>query len=106
MTLKRCFEKYCLFDRGLNRSQMDSKRFQKMLRDSKLVSEQGLLTSAGAYEVFRKIKPGTRSNVNFVQMIEGLRHVSIVHRVSLNEIMERIAVVGGPIPMIAPPTPA
>lgn len=58
---------------------------------------QGLLPTPAANKIFMDIKPAVRSCINFVEMIEGLRRVSIAHRLSLNEIMERIAVVGGPV---------
>lgn len=61
-----------------------------------LLQEMGCLTAAQVDHVFHKIKPHTRSKVNFVQFMEGLRHISMHHRISLNEVIERIVVVGGP----------
>eukprot|EP00877_Chromochloris_zofingiensis_P007253 jgi/Chrzof1/2781/Cz11g29060.t1 len=96
MALKRVFEEYNLWDGGTSRSEMDKIRFQRCVRDSKLIQEMGCLTAAQVDHVFHKIKPHTRSKVNFVQFMEGLRHISMHHRISLNEVIERIVVVGGP----------
>lgn len=47
--------------------------------------------------VFGKIKPDAQSSINFVQFLEGLRHCAMLTRLSLNEIVQRIVALGGPV---------
>lgn len=61
-----------------------------------LVTEAAL--SAGEVDqVFLKIKPESQRSINFVQFMEGLRFCAMIKRSSLNEIVQRIVAVGGPL---------
>jgi hypothetical protein len=98
MVLKRVFEKYNSWEHGVNKSEMDKMRFQKVMRDAELLDEQASgLTAEEVGKVFARCKPGSRTALNFFSFCEGLRHVAVRKRISLNEVMERIVLVGGPV---------
>ena len=50
--------------------------------------------------VFVKIKPHAQTTINFVQFLEGLRHCAMLTRLSLNETVQRIVAIGGPVEMV------
>ena len=98
MVLKRVFEKYNSWEHGVNKSEMDKMRFQKVMRDCELLDEQaGGLSGQEVGKIFGRCKPGSRTALNFFSFMEGLRHVAVRKRLSLNEVMERIVLVGGPV---------
>lgn len=57
----------------------------------------GCINPDDADSVFAKIKPEAQSSINFVQFLEGLRHCAMLTRISLNEVVQRIVAVGGPV---------
>ncbi|GMH42553.1 hypothetical protein BSKO_10472 [Bryopsis sp. KO-2023] len=95
MALKRVFERYNVWEHGASRSRMDKMRFHKVLRDAQFLTTA--FTTQTIDQVFSKVRPASEYRVNFIQFIEGLRFVAMHSRLSLNEIMERIVAVGGPI---------
>lgn len=105
MSLKRAFEAYNAWSHGMDRSSMDRVRFAKVMRDAELVQHGGgaadgpTLDPGTVDAIFRKLVVRPKSTINFLQFIEGLREVATILRVSLNEVMERIVVVGGPVGM-------
>ncbi|KAG2423221.1 hypothetical protein HXX76_015478 [Chlamydomonas incerta] len=96
--LKRVFEAYAGWGGGVDRGALDRVRWGKVLRDCLLVSESGPLPARKADAVFGKVLPVSSRALNFIQFIEGLRHVALHHRLALNEVMERLVAVGGPRP--------
>ncbi|KAG2427712.1 hypothetical protein HYH02_014543 [Chlamydomonas schloesseri] len=97
-SLKRVFESYAGWGGGVDRGALDRVRWGKVLRDCLLVSESGPLPARKADAVFGKVLPPSSRALNFIQFIEGLRHVALHHRLALNEVMERLVAVGGPRP--------
>ncbi|PNW87551.1 hypothetical protein CHLRE_02g141700v5 [Chlamydomonas reinhardtii] len=95
-SLKRVFETYAGWGGGVDRGALDRVRWGKVLRDCLLVSESGPLPARKADAVFGKVLPVSSRALNFIQFIEGLRHVALHHRLALNEVMERLVAVGGP----------
>lgn len=95
MALKRVYEKYNMWEHGTNRSRMDKMRFHKVLRDARFVNQY--LSAENVDHVFSRVRPASEHKINFIQFIEGLRFIAIFSRLSLNEVMERIVVVGAPI---------
>jgi hypothetical protein len=65
-------------------------------RDVGLVSEADL-TCGEIDKVFLRIKPESQPSLNFVQFMEGLRFCAMIKRASLNEVVQTIVAVGGPI---------
>ena len=47
--------------------------------------------------IFEKLKPQSQDAANFVQFMECLRHCAMIKRMSLNEVVQRIVALGGPI---------
>lgn len=95
MALKRVFEKYCILDNDLNRSQMNKAQFQKVFRDSNIL--KGVVSIRTIDHIYFKICQSSCQRINFVQFIEGLRFVVMYNRLSLNEIIEKIVLTEGPI---------
>lgn len=94
MALKRVFEKYNTWERGVNKSQMNKIRFQKVFRDSCLLC--ATLGTRDIDDIYCRICQSSHNTINFVQFIEGLRFAAIHNRLSLNEIIERIVIKGIP----------
>eukprot|EP00798_Chlamydomonas_sp_ICE-L_P009954 gene9954-7830_t len=97
MALKTVFERYNLYEGGVNKGQMDRMHFSKVMRDVRLVSEHpnGLGTTK-LDRMFTKVLPPMKNTLNFVQFVETLRHIATFLRVTLNEIMERIVIMQRP----------
>ncbi|KXZ50339.1 hypothetical protein GPECTOR_17g980 [Gonium pectorale] len=81
--LKRVFEGYAAVGGGADRGALDKPRWSAVLRAAGLVAESGPL-------------PQRRVDAIYGQFIEALRHVSVAHRLALNEVMERLVAVGPP----------
>jgi isopenicillin N synthase-like dioxygenase len=75
---------------------MNKIKFAKIVRDAGLVSQNGALTCVDVEHIYIKVLPSAQFGLNLMQFMTGLRHVSTFHRISLNEVMERIAIVGAP----------
>lgn len=60
----------------------------------------GSITPDVADSVFAKIKPEAQPSINFVQFLEGLRHCAMLTRMSLNEVVQRIVALGGPVEIL------
>ncbi|GIL81535.1 hypothetical protein Vretimale_954 [Volvox reticuliferus] len=97
-SLKRVYELYAAWGGGVDRTALDRRRFAKALRDALLVSESGPLPTRKAEAVYDKVLPASSRALNFIQFIEALRHVALHHRLSLNEVIEKLVAVGGPRP--------
>ncbi|GLC41477.1 Tubulin polymerization-promoting protein member 2 [Pleodorina starrii] len=97
-SLKRVYEAYTAWGGGVDRTALDRRRFSKVLRDALLISESGPLPTRKAEAVYDKILPASCRALNFIQFIEALRHVALHHRLSLNEVMEKLVAVGSPRP--------
>ncbi|GIL62167.1 hypothetical protein Vafri_16429 [Volvox africanus] len=97
-SLKRVYELYAAWGGGVDRAALDRRRFAKALRDALLVSESGPLPTRKAETVYDKVLPASSRALNFIQFIEALRHVALHHRLSLNEVIEKLVAVGGPRP--------
>ncbi|GLI60946.1 hypothetical protein VaNZ11_003185 [Volvox africanus] len=98
VSLKRVYELYAAWGGGVDRAAMDRRRFTKALRDALLISESGPLPTRKAENVYDKVLPASSRALNFIQFIEALRHVALHHRLSLNEVIEKLVAVGGPRP--------
>eukprot|EP00892_Ulva_mutabilis_P003477 jgi/Ulvmu1/1500/UM011_0230.1 len=97
--LKYVFEQFNRWEGGVNSSRMDKTRFHKVLREVG-ISRPGSLSPDDVDTVYAKIKPEAQQKINFVQFLEGLRHCAMLTRLSLNEIVQRIVAVGGPIEIV------
>mmetsp|Transcript_27365 Transcript_27365/g.59862 ORF Transcript_27365/g.59862 Transcript_27365/m.59862 type:complete len:924 (-) Transcript_27365:761-3532(-) len=99
MNVKRVFEMYNLWENGTNKSAMDKMRFCKAVRDIKIISEQpsGLSTTK-VDDIFYRVLGQAKATINFVEFLDALRHIATTLRCTLNEVMERLVLVGGPIP--------
>lgn len=60
----------------------------------------GCLSPDDVDSIFAKIKPEVQQRVNFVQFLEGLRHCAMRTRLSLNEVVQRIVALGGPVEIV------
>lgn len=63
-----------------------------------MVSESGPLPARRVDDIYRRVLPASCRALNFIQLVEALRHVAVATRSSLNEVMERLVAVGGPQP--------
>ncbi|GAX78299.1 hypothetical protein CEUSTIGMA_g5741.t1 [Chlamydomonas eustigma] len=96
--LKTTFEKYNQWEQGTNKGLMDKIRFAKCMRDAGLMCEQpGKMGSAEVDHIFLKVLPPASSGINFVRFVDALRHVATKLRISLNQVMDNIVLIGKPI---------
>lgn len=96
MAAKRVYARYCKWQGGLNNSAMDSSRFFKVLRDINCLSERGPLTGKKADKIFHSCVPAGKTCFNFVDFLEALRYIALEFRISLNEVLEKIVIIGSP----------
>ncbi|KXZ42762.1 hypothetical protein GPECTOR_120g429 [Gonium pectorale] len=94
--LKRVFEGYAAAGGGADRGALDKPRWSAVLRTAGLVAESGPLPQRRVDAIYGQVLPPSSRALNFLQFIEALRHVSVAHRLALNEVMERLVAVGPP----------
>ncbi|KAK9813079.1 hypothetical protein WJX72_008518 [[Myrmecia] bisecta] len=95
MALKRVFERYNASSGGSDLTRMNKIHFAAALRDARLTGPD--LRAQVITSIFRKVVPSAAHSLNFIQFIEGLRHVATEKRLSLNEVVEAIVACGGPV---------
>ncbi|MEW5301322.1 MAG: hypothetical protein WDW36_004187 [Sanguina aurantia] len=98
IVLKRVFETHNKSKGGLDKSDMDRACFVRCIRECRLSAAGGGTTSAQLDAIFARLASAGQRTVNFPQFLEALRQVARVTRLSLNEVMVPIVVVGGPLP--------
>uniref|UniRef100_A0A7R9Z6E0 Uncharacterized protein n=1 Tax=Chlamydomonas euryale TaxID=1486919 RepID=A0A7R9Z6E0_9CHLO len=96
--LKSVFERFNLWEHGYSKSNMDKIRFHKIMRDAALMTEQvGGLTVEFIDSVFFKVLPPSQDSFNFLKFVDTLRYVATKLRTSLNVVVERLVLLGGPV---------
>ncbi|MEW5318297.1 MAG: hypothetical protein WDW38_009530 [Sanguina aurantia] len=101
IVLKRVFEthnKSKVRGGGLDKSDMDRQCFIRCIRECRLQAAGGDMNSAQLDTIFTRLACAGKRTLNFPQFLEALRQVARVTRLSLNEVMVPIVVVGGPLP--------